>query len=88
MGMDSPFEEDEKQYFVADNIKGMSAREIEAVLKKTGRFSRSAVKILISRLDVSENPDDNQDKLVNAGDSKGNKEILDELKSMMESLKK
>lgn len=59
MDMESPFEEDEKQYFMIGDVKEMDARALEDALHKTGSFSRSAAKLLASRLDEKPEPVDN-----------------------------
>ena len=53
MGLDSPFG-DEKQYFVADDVKEWSERDIEKFLKNTSAMSRGAAKALAARLDAKE----------------------------------
>jgi len=53
MGLDSPFG-DEKQFFVADDVKEWTERDIEKFLKKTGCMSKSAAKLLSDRLEEKE----------------------------------
>ncbi|MBL4700591.1 MAG: HK97 family phage prohead protease [Phycisphaeraceae bacterium] len=61
MGLDSPFEDDEKQYFVADDVKAWTERDIERFLKETGKMSKSAAKTLADRLDKRQKEPDNED---------------------------
>ena len=51
MNIASPFSSDEKQYFVSDDVKAWTARDIEKYLKSAGGMSKSAAKILASRID-------------------------------------
>lgn len=81
MGLDSPFSDDDKQYFVADDIKGWSERDIEKFLKSTGQMSKSAAKTLANRLDV-------KNKEVDNGDSKQLRELLNELKGFKDDFTK
>jgi hypothetical protein len=61
MGIDSPFGDDEKQYFVADDIKTWTERDVEKFLRDTGMMSKSAAKTLAGKLDVKQKPNDNED---------------------------
>jgi HK97 family phage prohead protease len=61
MGIDSPFSSDDKQYFVADDVKAWSERDLEKFLRDTGMMSKSAAKTLAGKLDVKQKPTDNQD---------------------------
>lgn len=81
MGLDSPFGEGEKQYFVADDVKAWTEREVEKFLKETGRMSKSAAKTLAGRLDIQPKELDNEDQ-------SDITELLSELKSFKESLAK
>lgn len=49
MDMPSPFEEDEKSYYVSDDVKGWTERDLEKALRKSGVFSKSAAKLIASR---------------------------------------
>lgn len=49
MGLDSPFDGDQKQYFVSDDIKEWTERDIEKFLKSTGMMSRNAAKALADK---------------------------------------
>lgn len=51
MNQDSPFQGEEKQLFVADDVKSWTTRDLERFLKSTGRLSQSAAKNIASRLD-------------------------------------
>lgn len=79
MGLDSPFDDDDKQYFVADDVKEWTERDIEKFLKGTGQMSKSAAKTLSDRLDTQRKPDDND----NNGDIV---ELLNDLKSFTASI--
>jgi HK97 family phage prohead protease len=81
MGIDSPFGDDEKQYFVADDIKGWTERDFEKFLRDTGMMSKSAAKTLAGKLDVKQKPNDNdQQKELRA--------LMDELKGFRIDLTK
>lgn len=60
MGLDSPFSDDEKQYFVADDVKAWTERDVEKFLRETGMMSKSAAKTLAGKLDVKQKPNDNE----------------------------
>lgn len=79
MGLDSPFSDDEKQYFVADDVKVWTTRDIEKFLRSTGGMSKSAAKTLASKLDVKQKPDNNDENEQLA-------ELLSELKSFKDKL--
>jgi len=49
MGLDSPFKD--KQYFVSDDVKTWASRDLEKFLRGSGGMSKSAAKILASRID-------------------------------------
>lgn len=59
MDIESPFKEDDKQYFTESDVKEMSTRELEKALKRSGAFSKKAAKVLVSRLDKPELTPDN-----------------------------
>ncbi len=77
MGLASPF--DEKQYFVADDVKGWTERDVEKFLKRTGLMSKSAAKTLAGRLDTKKKQDDNVDH-------KELRDLMDELKGFTKDL--
>lgn len=81
MGMDSPFEDDDKQYFVADDVKAWTERDVEKFLKATGKMSKSAAKTLAVRLDKKRKQADNEDHSKIA-------DLLGELKSFKASIAK
>lgn len=81
MGMDSPFEKEDKQYFVADDVKAWTERDVEKFLKATGKMSKSAAKTLADRLDIQPKELDNEDQ-------SDITELLSELKSFKDSLAK
>ena len=81
MGLDSPFGEDEKQYFVADDVKEWTIRDIEKCLRKTGMFSKSAARVLADRLDVKPKQADNVDH-------KELRDLMNELKGFKNHLAK
>jgi hypothetical protein len=80
MGLDSPFG-DEKQYFVADDVKEWTERDIEKFLKNTGMVSRGAAKALVARLDADTKHVNNEDS-----EQKATRELLEELKSFKDKL--
>lgn len=82
MDMESPFKEADKQYFVAEDVKEMTAREIEDALRKSGAFSRSAAVLLASRLDDHVEEDKN---LLTTEDTKS---ILGAIESIREVISK
>lgn len=75
MNMESPFKDEEKQYFIADDVKNWTPRDIEKALRKTGTFSKSAAKI-IAGIDKSLPVEQNT------------KNILDELNAIKDNLQK
>lgn len=75
MDLDSPFSDDDKQYFVADDVKAWTERDIEKFLRGTGMMSKSAAKVLAGQLDVKKKPVDN-----------GLAELMNELKSFKREL--
>lgn len=79
MGLASPF--DEKQYFVADDVKEWSERDVEKFLKRTGLMSKSAAKTLADRLDTKKKQDDNVDH-------KALRDLMNELKGFTKDLAK
>lgn len=46
MGLDSPFGREERSFYLSDDLKEMTVRELEKALIKTGSFSKSAAKYL------------------------------------------
>lgn len=81
MGLDSPFG-DEKQYFVSDDVKEWTERDIERFLRSTGMISKSAAKILVGKIDKKQKQEDN------ANDLESISELLSELKSFKVDLTK
>ena len=86
MDMPSPFEEDDKQYFIADDVEKMDVRTLEKALRKTGCFSKSAGKLLAKRLTAEPNVDDEEDLNNTQPESKSFKEIIDDLNGITKSL--
>lgn len=76
MDMPSPFEEDEKQYYVSDDVKGWTRRDLEKALRKSGLFSKAAAASLASRME--EKVCDKEEPVYNTPD---------DLKSLVESIK-
>ncbi len=54
MDLESPFTGDDKQYFVADDIKKWTPRDLEKFLKSSGSMSNNAAKMLASRINKEE----------------------------------
>lgn len=81
MALPSPFEADEKQYFVADDVKAWTERELEKFLRNTGGMSKSAAKTLSDRLDVKEITPDNEN-------TEAIRKLLDEMKSFKTEIAK
>lgn len=79
MGLDSPFDEDSKQYFVADDVKNWTERDIEKFFKSTGSMSKSAAKLLAGKLDTKSKDGD-------YNEAESRKNLLDELKSLSKKL--
>ena len=50
MDMPSPFEDDDKQYFVIADVKDINVRDLERILRKSGCFSKSAAKLLAGQM--------------------------------------
>lgn len=61
MNIESPFS-NEKQYFVSSDVKTWTARQLEKYLKSSGGMSKSAAKILASRIDNKEIDINNVDR--------------------------
>lgn len=59
MGIDSPFSDDDKQYFTSSQVEIWTPRDCEKMLKGSGIFSKKAAKLLASRLDKKDKPDEN-----------------------------
>jgi len=61
MDMESPFTDSAKQFFVVDNVKEMTPRDLEKALQRGAAFSKSAAKYLVSQLKVDNDsaPPDN-----------------------------
>ena len=78
MGLDSPFSDDEKQYFVADDVKEWTTRDIEKFLRETGVMSKSSAKLLASKFEIKEKQDDQQ----------ALRDLLDEIKCFKEIMNK
>lgn len=75
MGLESPFG-DEKQFFVADDVKNWTERDIEKFFRGTGMMSKSAAKILADRVDVGKRDGNLTDELGEEIDiSQENKEL-------------
>lgn len=78
MAIDSPFDASDKQYYTEAEVKELTARQLEKVLKATGCFSKNAVKLLVSKLklDATEQTYDNQDT-----------ELLVKMRAMLQDMK-
>jgi len=50
MDIPSPFEEASKQYFVADDVKEWTRRDLEKALQRSGAFSKNAAATIASRM--------------------------------------
>lgn len=70
MDLPSPFEGDDKQYFIADDIEKMDVRALEKALKRSGSFSKSASKMLAGKLAPPTKVDDDE-KLNNTNALRG-----------------
>lgn len=81
IGIDSPFDEEEKSFFMLDDVKQMDVRAVEDMLKKADCMSNQAVKYLVGCLDLEQKADDTQ------GTEDENEEVLEEIKAFTESLK-
>ena len=79
MGLDSPFEDDEKQYLVADDVKEWTERDVEKFLRKTGMISKSAAKALAGRFDIKQVDAENKNDL---------SKLLEEIKGFKSDLVK
>ncbi len=79
MDLDSPFSDDDKQYFTSSQVKLWTPRDCERELKKTSMFSKNGLKTLASRLDNQQKPDENTNK-------KDLRKLFDQLKSFKESM--
>lgn len=51
MDLDSPFSDDDKQYFITNDVEGFTKRQLEDALHKTGSFSKGASRFLASKTD-------------------------------------
>lgn len=63
MDMESPFKDDDKQFFVMDDVKDMGPGDLEKALRHGAQFSKSAAKFLVSRLKEVDNATDKDDNL-------------------------
>ena len=81
MGLDSPFGDDVKQFYVGDDVKEWTERDIEKFLKSTGSMSKSAAKFLASKLDVKK-------KQQNDDDANALIALMNELKSFKKQVSK
>ena len=91
MGMESPFDEDDKQYFIENDVDNFTKRDLENALRKSGTFSKSAAKSIVSRIvletwidgesglndDEDEDKDKDKDK-----DSKSLEDLLSEIQGV------
>lgn len=50
MDLPSPFDEGERQFFGIEEVKGFTAREVEAALAKSGVFSKGAARYLAAKV--------------------------------------
>jgi len=81
MGLDSPFSDDDKQFFVTDDVKAWTGRDIEKFLRNTGMMSKSAAKTLAGKLDLKQKPVENEEQ-------KELRELMNELKGFKKELAK
>lgn len=89
MDMDSPFSDDEKQFFVTDDIEAITKRQLEDILYKTGSFSRGASKLLASKTDCTESKDaDNTDDLEANDNDEAWEKVLKGIENIAETLQK
>ena len=49
-GVESPYPDEVRQYWSADNVKSLTTRQLEAVLVESGHFSQKAAKIILTSL--------------------------------------
>jgi len=82
LDLPSPFEEADKQHFVADDVKAWTPRQFEKALRASGGFSKSAAKALASRL-----KDVELDETEITPDTKGLEELVEGMKSLTSSMK-
>lgn len=54
MNLPSPFDEDGRQFFGVDDVKGWGLREVEQALVKSGAFSNGAAKMMVKLLSTPE----------------------------------
>jgi len=80
MDMDSPFKDDDKQFFVTDDVKGWDLQDVEKFLKSLGVMSKNAAKTLASRIDKSVEQDYNSPD--DTKDAEDWSDILGEIKSI------
>lgn len=58
MDLPSPFEEDDKQYFMADDIEKMDVRRLEKIFKSSGSFSKAASRLMANKIIPSQDVDE------------------------------
>ena len=80
MGLDSPFSDDDKQFFVTDDVKAWTGRDIEKFLRNTHMMSKSAAKTLAGKLDLKQKPVENEDHKLS--------ELMAELKGLTKAISK
>jgi len=84
MDMPSPFEEEQKQFFNADEVKTFTARQFEKALTKSGSFSKEAAKFLVSKTNLKIEESEGK----SAEEVENDIKFLSELNSLTELIKK
>lgn len=80
----SPFDLEEKQYFQKSDVDDMCDRTLERVLKRTGVFSKTAIKALVSRLKNKPKIDESE----NVNNNSGLKDIAEQIKQFAGDIRK
>ena len=73
----SPFPAERRGFFSVDDVRGLSTREFERVLKRSGVFGKGASRMLAERY---RGPDDAEDDVAKAS-------IIDDIRATQKSLR-
>lgn len=82
MSMESPFAEEEKQFFNIEEVKEFTQRNLEKALIKSGSFSKEAAKLIVSKTNFE------KEEEVIEGNPEETKNLIDELNSITKLVSK
>jgi HK97 family phage prohead protease len=81
MGVESPFKEEEKRFWIAAEVKELTTRQLEDAIVQSGAFSKGAAKIIAGNKSVDH-------KATSTDTKEKDVSLKDVLKNTIESLKK